>query len=214
MTRAEWLAWRKPGIGSSDAAAIMGFSKWSTPFELFLEKTGRIVGRRRMAWEWRAMERGRRLEPFAREAYEARLGFPMPPACVIHSTLPWLRASLDGMNLEHEALAEFKGPGKEDHEKALRGEITEYGLWQCTHAMLVTGFDWIDFGSYRDDELAPCLRTYRDFKREKDLFEAEKEMWERIQTDSPPFSPNCRRVSREPKVYRRKSNGREVLYRA
>lgn len=31
-TRAEWLSKRRTGIGGSDIAAIMGLSKWATPY--------------------------------------------------------------------------------------------------------------------------------------------------------------------------------------
>lgn len=39
--RKEWLASRQKGIGSSDAAAILGASKWGTPLSVWAEKVGR-----------------------------------------------------------------------------------------------------------------------------------------------------------------------------
>lgn len=41
MTREQWLAERKKGIGGSDAAAILGISPWATPVTVWLDKTGR-----------------------------------------------------------------------------------------------------------------------------------------------------------------------------
>ena len=38
--RAEWLAWRRNGIGGSDIAAILGHSTWASPWSLWAEKTG------------------------------------------------------------------------------------------------------------------------------------------------------------------------------
>lgn len=38
---AQWLQARKEGIGGSDAAAILGMSKYATPLTVWLEKTGR-----------------------------------------------------------------------------------------------------------------------------------------------------------------------------
>ena len=35
-----WLAMRKAGIGGSDAAAVIGLSRWKSPFQVWLEKTG------------------------------------------------------------------------------------------------------------------------------------------------------------------------------
>ena len=42
ISHEEWLQWRKKGIGSSDAAACAGESKWKSPYALWLEKTGQM----------------------------------------------------------------------------------------------------------------------------------------------------------------------------
>lgn len=39
MERTEWLKARKRGIGGSDAAAVMGFSPWKTPVDVWVDKT-------------------------------------------------------------------------------------------------------------------------------------------------------------------------------
>ena len=41
LPREEWLAVRKQGIGSSDAAAAVGLNPYKSQLELWLEKTGR-----------------------------------------------------------------------------------------------------------------------------------------------------------------------------
>lgn len=41
LPREDWLAVRKGGIGSSDAAAAVGLSPYKSQLELWLEKTGR-----------------------------------------------------------------------------------------------------------------------------------------------------------------------------
>lgn len=38
----EWLEQRTKGVGGSDVAAIMGFSPWRTPAQVWFEKTGRV----------------------------------------------------------------------------------------------------------------------------------------------------------------------------
>jgi len=40
MNRAEWLEERKKGIGASEAAAILGVSKWASPVSVWAEKKG------------------------------------------------------------------------------------------------------------------------------------------------------------------------------
>ena len=40
MTENDWLAWRKTGIGGSEAGIILGSNPYRTKRELFYEKTG------------------------------------------------------------------------------------------------------------------------------------------------------------------------------
>lgn len=44
LPRRDWLAVRKRGIGSSDAAAAVGLNPYKSQLELWLEKTGRDAG--------------------------------------------------------------------------------------------------------------------------------------------------------------------------
>ena len=43
MERTEFLERRKSGIGGSDVAAVLGVSKWKTPYQLWLDKTSDTV---------------------------------------------------------------------------------------------------------------------------------------------------------------------------
>ena len=62
----EWHEERRKGIGSSDAAAILGLSKFATPLDIYLEKIGEAEERPDTAFtEW-----GRRLEPVIAQAAE------------------------------------------------------------------------------------------------------------------------------------------------
>ena len=38
--RAEWLEYRKDGIGSSEVATILGLNPWETPYQLWRRKKG------------------------------------------------------------------------------------------------------------------------------------------------------------------------------
>lgn len=38
--RAEWLEYRKSGIGSSEVATIVGLNPWETPYQLWRRKMG------------------------------------------------------------------------------------------------------------------------------------------------------------------------------
>ena len=42
MSRDKWLIERNKTIGGSDAAGIVGLSRWASPFSVWAEKTGRM----------------------------------------------------------------------------------------------------------------------------------------------------------------------------
>lgn len=54
-------------LGGSDAAAVMGLSPWSTPVELWGQKTGRTPKEEPDAARQRMFDRGHKLEPFIRD---------------------------------------------------------------------------------------------------------------------------------------------------
>ncbi len=100
----EWLEWRTSGIGASDAPTIMGENPWKTAAELLREKRGRAARSGANA----AMARGTALEPEARQAYIARSGKWVAPACLQSGAYEWLRASVDGITAELDAVVEIK----------------------------------------------------------------------------------------------------------
>lgn len=42
MPYAEWLEYRKRGIGGSDASVVCGISQYKSPVELWMEKTNQL----------------------------------------------------------------------------------------------------------------------------------------------------------------------------
>ena len=70
----EWLAYRLTKRNASESAAVLGLSPWTTPYQLWLQKTGRSVQAVSPA-----MQRGTDLEPAARLAYENQTGLVMQP---------------------------------------------------------------------------------------------------------------------------------------
>lgn len=54
---------RRRHLGGSDAAAVMGLSPWTTPAQLWMEKTGRAPERKPDPMRERILKRGKKLEP-------------------------------------------------------------------------------------------------------------------------------------------------------
>jgi putative phage-type endonuclease len=144
-----WLAWRKCGLGASDAAAILGLSPWVSARELWEELTGRKELPRAQNY---AMRRGQRLEPKVRRWYEARYGVAMPAVCAVHSKHPWLRASLDGFDWLTGTILEAKAPDLKAHRLALADEVPEYYWPQVQHQLFCTGSELLHYVSYSENK--------------------------------------------------------------
>ncbi len=71
MPREEWLASRRSGIGGSDVSAILGLSSWSTPLQVWLDKTGLYTPEDAPS---EAMEWGTLLEPVVADEFTRRSG--------------------------------------------------------------------------------------------------------------------------------------------
>ena len=67
----DWLALRKPYLGGSEIAAVLGLSPWKTPVQLFLEKTGRLKDEPSNA---EALRLGQYLEAYAAMRYQEETG--------------------------------------------------------------------------------------------------------------------------------------------
>lgn len=131
----EWLAYRREKRNASETAAVMGISPWSTPYRLWLEKTGKATTTPNAA-----MRRGTALEPAARAAYEDQTGLVMQPLVLQAGDYS---ASLDGMTLEGDLILEIKCPVRGTRsdlwQDVSTGEVPPYYLVQVQHQLMVSG---------------------------------------------------------------------------
>lgn len=141
-----WLEWRQGGIGGSDAASILNVAPayWQNANRAALlaykaQHIGRGHERKTDKNKTAAMMRGTLLEPASRQAYRERTGNHVEPACVMHDSIEWLRASCDGLNKDGSLVVEIKNCNHNDHEVALGGMVPTHYYPQCIHLLLVTG---------------------------------------------------------------------------
>lgn len=182
MQEQNWHDWRKKGIGASDAPIIMGVSPWKTPYQLWLEKTGKVKSDKNGNW---ATQRGHDLEPKARAQYELETGNNCPPRLVEYALAPYIRASLDGFDREKNIVLEIKCPGAADHSKALAGEVPEKYYPQLQHQLLVTGANCAHYYSF-DGEKGVLIEVKPDISYCSKLFLKLEKFWNLVQTDTPP----------------------------
>ena len=175
QSSAAWLDWRRGGIGASDAPVVMGLSPWQKEGELLLLKTGQKAERPAND----AMERGKRLEPLARQAYVAHTGIAVEPMCVQSREHDWMRASLDGLSADGQHVVEIKCPGEKDHSLAASGSVPEKYYPQLQHILAVTGLGEIYYWSFRFGHTV-LLKVDRDDAFIAALLEKEIAFWARV----------------------------------
>lgn len=96
----EWHALRKKGIGGSDAGAIMGLNKYTSPLKLFRIKTGKYAEDQE---DNVYIKKGKDLESLIFEKYVvpdmAEEGYKViyPEHVFVNKQYPWLRANCDGL---------------------------------------------------------------------------------------------------------------------
>ncbi len=151
-----WLQWRHTGLGSSDAPSILGVSPWKDRKDLWEEKvynfhrgktvlTGRqleIIMQKMVAKEAQnesAKNRGKKLEPEARELYEEAIGIKVPSVCGIHAVHDFLKVSLDGWEPSRKLFTEIKAPNQGAHMEALNQKVPHYYVPQLLHQFLTSG---------------------------------------------------------------------------
>lgn len=96
----QWLAARRKGVGGSDAAAVCGLSRYSSPLDVWLLKTGRKPA----TPDNEAMHWGRLLEPVVREEFARRIGLIVKecPYILQSREHPFAIANIDGVIVEKD----------------------------------------------------------------------------------------------------------------
>ena len=181
MEHQEWLNWRRGGIGSSDAAVIMNVSPWRTPRQLWEEKVLGSDGQ----FENSAMTRGKELEPIARTWFEETMNVTVFPKNKTHAESSWIRASLDGIDLEEKIMVEIKCPNKDDHSLALNKKVPEKYIPQLQHQLLVTGLDGMYYCSF-DGTAGTIVEVARDNAYIDTLLSEEQKFWDMVLSRTPP----------------------------
>lgn len=177
----EWHSFRKNHIDSSDAPIIMNVSPYSTPYQLWCRKLG-LIPEPEMTG---AMQRGHDLEPLALAEFERQMGLFMSPTVRVSSAIPWMSASLDGLDLNEEIAVEIKCPNSKTHQMAIEGKIPDKYIYQLQHQMLVLNVEFMYYFSF-DGREGVSLKINRDERLQEALFLCESRFWSSIQNFEPP----------------------------
>lgn len=135
----EWLTARSKHFCASEAAAMMGVSRYTTRTELLRQKATGLseeVG----AEKQRLFDRGHAAEAMARPIAEQIIGEELSPVVGVKDVegLPLL-ASLDGMTFIGDVIWENKLPNVSLIEQVQRDQLESHYWAQLEHQLLVSG---------------------------------------------------------------------------
>ena len=176
---AEWLEWRRSGIGASDAPTIMRQNPWKTVEQLRHEKQNPKFENRANA----AMQRGTLLEPSARRDYCSRYNIDMQPSCIESVTIPWMKGSLDGINIDKNRVIEIKCGQSSFKYTRRTNSVPDYYYGQLQHILSITGYESIDYWSYLPLTSPILINVARDERYIETLIDSEEAFWNSIQID-------------------------------
>lgn len=186
-----WLKWRGKGLGSSDAAVLLGCSPWKNIQQLLDEKLGLwkpTFGAQQMA----AMERGKELEPKIRQWFEHTVNAPFPDGIATDPVHEFMRASFDGENREYKnrdgsvgAICEIKAPNAKDHALAGLEEVPEKYVPQVQWLMKVGNLPYAYYVSYGTDGKYHVVEMPADPVMQAELTRRALIFWQHVLTKSP-----------------------------
>lgn len=193
LTHEEWLQQRRElGIGGSEMAAILGYSKWRSPLDVWLDKKGQseeVQDNEYMYW-------GRRMEEVVAEEFEKRTGYKVRRNNFILQSdeWPWLFADIDREIVGSDAGLECKTSSSWNKDAWEGDNIPDAYYIQCQHYMAVTG---------KQSWWLACLIggnnfIYKEIKRNEEFIEIMAEegrrFWQLVKENKMPAvdnSKNC-----------------------
>lgn len=182
--REQWLKDRMAGIGGSDAAAVLGLSKYKTPLQVYQEKRGElgeIPDNEPMLW-------GRVLEPVIRQQYAERTGqvVRLPEGIIRSERHPFMLATVDGIT-DSGRLVEIKtARTAQEWGEPGTDEVPQAYLIQVQHYLTVTALPVADVAVLIGGSDFRLYHIEADPELQGLIIEGEAEFWQRVEQGIPP----------------------------
>jgi putative phage-type endonuclease len=193
LPREDWLAVRKGGIGSSDAASAVGLNPYKSQLELWLEKTGRDGSLPKLDPhdEESPAYWGNILEPIVAAHYTKRSGNRVRRINAVlqhpNPELPWMLANIDRevIGAVDVQILECKTAGRNGARLWKEG-VPEYVQLQVMHQLAVTGKQAADVAVLLGGQTLEIHRIERDERMIARLIDLERKFWDYVVNDTPP----------------------------
>lgn len=210
ITHEEWLENRKKGLGGSDAGAVLGFNKYTSPFKLFLEKTGEY----KEELDSEAAYFGNVLEEVVRQEFIKRTGKNVVKTndLYVHDEYQFMQANVDGWLPEENAILECKTVSEYLKSEWDGEEVPASYLCQVHHYMAVTGAERAYFAALIGGNKFVWKVIEKNLEFERMLIEQEKWFWEEcvLKGNPPPMDGQDSTVSLMSDMYP-EDDGSEIM---
>ena len=202
LSREEWLAVRKQGIGSSDAAAACGIHPYLSMLELWMIKTGRMESSIDESLEgYSPLYWGNTLEPMVAKYYQEHTGNKVRRVNAIlqhpdpdkHFMLANLDYSVVGS--DKIQILECKTAG-EHGAKLWKHGVPLYVTCQVQHQLAVTGKTAAHICVLLCGHEAKIYKVERDERLIESIIEHERLFWQYVATDTPPTPDHSESAAR------------------
>ncbi len=169
----DWLETRRLGIGGSDAGAICGLNKYSSPLSVYLDKLGLLPEKE----ETEPMRFGKDLEDYVAKRFEEQTGKKVRKLnkMLQHTEHTFMLANVDRVIVGENALLECKTASDMISIDSENPNPSYYA--QCQHYMAVMGCSVTYLAVYQRSTGLHVIEIKRDEKEIEALIEIERDFW-------------------------------------
>lgn len=173
-SREEWLQARTQGIGGSDVSAIVGLNKWSSPYQVWLDKTGNAAEKETN----QAMRMGNLLEPIVVQLFNEDAGIETRRIGLLRSKEnPFMQVTPDRLTADG-GLLECKTSNGWLRSEWEDDQVPDHAELQLQHALYVADKPHGYVAGLLDGREFFVRRVERDDKLIGQLIEIERRFWE------------------------------------
>jgi putative phage-type endonuclease len=182
--RKQWLAQRRTGIGGSDAAAVLGLSRFSSPYSVWADKLARVPEQE----DNEAMRQGRDLEDYVAQRFMQESGkrVQRKSEMLRHPEQPFMLANIDRRVVGERAGLECKTTKSMNIKRFRSGDFPAEYYCQCMHYLAVTGWErwYLAVLVYGEGFFIYIIEW--DEAEIAALIDTEREFWSCVESQTPP----------------------------
>ncbi len=102
-----------------------------------------------------------------------------PDQKIVHPQFSWIRATLDGLDMDGKVMVEIKCAKKSDHILASMQKVPPKYIAQCQHQLLTKELETMDYFSYHKQE-GIIVKVARDQAYIEKMFELHRIFWDEV----------------------------------